>query len=83
MNQSGKLSYRIKTLSQATDISASNLKKAIYRGDLRAAKEGTDWLILAEDAMAYLRSLPVPQMKKAQAGNQSLATAIPAHACGD
>jgi hypothetical protein len=60
-----KLSYRVKTLSQATDISISNLKKAIYRGDLRAAKEGTDWLILAEDADAYLQSLKA-KTRKAQ-----------------
>lgn len=82
MTQSGKLSYRVKTLSAATDISISNLKKAIYRGDLQAAKEGTDWLILAEDAEAYLQSLK-NKTRKAQTGIQSVATATPAYAFGD
>jgi hypothetical protein len=77
------LSYNIDTLSKATDISHSQLKKAIYNGDLSARKNGVAWLILAEDAIAYLRSLPQPQMKKARAGNQSVTTATPAHACGD
>jgi hypothetical protein len=75
-------SYRIKALSEETNISPSNLKKAIYSGDLDAMKEGTDWLILAEDAEAYLQSLKT-KTRKAQTGNQSVPTATPAYASGD
>jgi hypothetical protein len=49
-NQSGKPSYNIDTLSKATDISHSQLKKAIYKGDLPARKNGVAWLILADAA---------------------------------
>jgi hypothetical protein len=61
-----KLSYSINTFSDVTDISKSQIKKAIYSGDLPAVKNGVAWLILAEDARAYLRALPRPRRKKAQ-----------------
>jgi hypothetical protein len=66
-----QLSYKIKTLAKVTDISQSQLKKAIYSGDLAACKNGVEWLILADDAMAYLKSLPRPKTKKAQAQVES------------
>jgi excisionase family DNA binding protein len=63
---SDRLSYSISTLSQLTDISKSQIKKAIYSGELPAVKNGVAWLVLAEDARAYLKALPRPRMRKAQ-----------------
>jgi hypothetical protein len=78
-----RLAYSVNTFSEVTDISKSQIKKAIYRGDLVARKNGVVWLILAEDARAYLEALPKPKTRKAQEGNQSLPTATPACAFGD
>jgi len=69
-----RLAYSVNTLSEVTDISKSQIKKAIYNGELAARKNGVVWLILAEDALAYLEALPKPQMKKARGSSESLAT---------
>ena len=67
-----QLSYNIQTLAAVTCISESQLKQAIYRGDLVASKNGVAWLILAEDADAYLKSLPKPKMRKASESSEVL-----------
>ena len=66
-----QLSYKVKTFAKVADISQSQIKKAIYAGDLIARKLGVEWLILAEDADAYLKSLPKPKMGKARESSES------------
>lgn len=61
-----RLSYSVGTLSEVTDISKSQIKKAIYSGSLPARKNGVVWLILADDARAYLQGLPKAKTSKAQ-----------------
>lgn len=61
-----RLAYSVNTLSEVTDISKSQIKKAIYNGELPARKNGIAWLILADDAHAYLEGLPRPRVRKAQ-----------------
>jgi hypothetical protein len=78
-----QLAYKVKTLAKVTDISQSQLKKAIYSGELSACKNGVEWLILAEDAQAYLKSLPKPRTKKAREGEVVSKATTPAHAFGD
>lgn len=58
MQDSDKIAYTPKSLSQATDTGMTKIWEAIKNGDLRSRKLGRKRLILREDAMKWLRGLP-------------------------
>lgn len=53
-----KLAYTIKELEEAGGGSRTKLYEAMNCGALRARKRGKSTIILADDAKAYLESLP-------------------------
>lgn len=58
MNDRDKIAYSPKSLAQAADTGLTKIWEAIKSGDLKARKFGRKRLILHEDAMAWLKSLP-------------------------
>lgn len=52
------LAYSPKALSQKVDIGLTNIFAAIKNGNLKSKKFGRKRLILHDDAMAWLKSLP-------------------------
>ena len=58
MQESDKIAYTPKSLSQATDTGMTKTWEAIKKGDLKARKLGRKRLILREDAMEWLKGLP-------------------------
>lgn len=58
MQESDKIAYTPKSLSQATDTGMTKIWEAIKKGDLKARKLGRKRLILREDAMEWLKGLP-------------------------
>ena len=57
-NNFERIALGIDNMAKALDLSESSVKKLIYRGELPAVKHGAKWLILIEDAKAYLARLP-------------------------
>lgn len=58
MNEHDKIAYTPKSLSQATDTGLTKIWEAIKAGDLKARKLGRKRLILRDEAMEWLKSLP-------------------------
>jgi len=55
---SPKLAYAIEVAAEQSDSSRSEIYEALKRGDLRAKKNGRRTVILHDDLVAYLASLP-------------------------
>ena len=53
-----KIAYRIPELIEAGPVGKTKLYEAINSGALPAHKHGSRTIIMAEDYLAYLRSLP-------------------------
>lgn len=57
-NNPQKLAYTPQSLSQFAEVGKTRIFEAIKGGDLKARKFGRKNLILHEDAVAWLKSLP-------------------------
>jgi len=60
-----KLAYGISGLSEATGFGRSTIYEQIALGNLRARKLGARTIVMAEDAKAWLSSLPTLPSKVA------------------
>lgn len=56
--EAAKLSYPITEAAEKASSSRSEIYEALKRGDLRAKKNGRRTVILHDDLVAYLSSLP-------------------------
>jgi hypothetical protein len=60
-----KVAYTLPDFLTAFGISRSTFYRAVNSGKLKARKNGTSTIVTAEDAKAWLDSLPVLQPKAA------------------
>lgn len=66
MSATDVLAYSVPSAARATGLSATHLRDAIARGELKASRSNRDaegnpvgkWVIIAADLEAYLASLP-------------------------
>lgn len=53
-----KISYSLRGLSEATELSVDSIQAAIRRGDLTASYFGTKPVVEEEEAVRWIKSLP-------------------------
>lgn len=53
-----RLAYSIQSLADATDLSYETVRQAVLKNELVARFSGKKAVILRDDAMAWLQSLP-------------------------
>lgn len=63
--QLDKLSYSLASLADATDLSVDSIQKAIKRDELVPSYYGSKPVVLVEEALRWLRSLPNEKPERA------------------
>jgi len=60
----GKMSYSVRRLAELTDVSRTELYEAIKRGDLVPSYPTSNAVILRDEAVRWLMSLPNEEPKR-------------------
>ena len=62
--QLSKLSYSLRSMADATDLSIDSIRKAIDAGDLVPSYYGTKPLIPRDEALRWLAALPTEKPER-------------------